>query len=167
MLLKLGEMFKPRILILSALSLVFLTVSGCIEHDTAELKEREAYTICFSSEGGAKKFREYLVSYARKEGMDVFDRGEEAQRELASLDHAKFVRDSTNEPLILMTIEEKDRLRVSITNAALGNDLNLTFRYRTKPRPDEASTILQFVNQEYRTIPIDESRSGSLPCANS
>ncbi len=157
-------MLNLKTLIRNAFPLFFLF--GCAGH-MAELNEREEYSVCFSSEGGAKDFREYLISLAREEGMDVFDRGEEAQRELQSLEHGHAVLDSTTGPLILMTIEKKSMLRISITNAGLGNDLNLTFRYRSKPRPHEASTVFHFANQEYRVMPIGGNGSGEFSCENS
>ena len=133
----------------------------------ADLSAREEYTICFSPKNSAIYFKDYLISFARQEGMEVFDRSREAEGELRSLDHGNIVLDNTVGSLILVTIERKDMVRISITNAGLGNDLNLTFRYSPGARPSEASRVLRVAAREFRVIPIESNGAAALSCDTS
>lgn len=157
-------MTKINMIVLSIL--LSLILSGCLKYNASKLDIREDYIVCFSSEDKNNNFRQFLISLARQENMAVLDRGAEAEQELKGLEHGAAVLDSTSGPLILMTIEHKDALRISITNAGLGDDMSLTFLYSTEPRPNEATRVLQFANQEGDVMLIDSAGPGALPCEN-
>jgi hypothetical protein len=143
---------------------MFPILNGCIGRGADALKVREEYIICSFSNYGAKEFKDYIISFARKEEMNILDRGAEAEMELRELKKGGVVLDSTAGELILLTVEHENRVRISITNAGLGKDLNLTFRYISKPRPDEVTKVLQFAEQKYHVIPISGNRQGARPC---
>jgi hypothetical protein len=130
----------------------------------AELKMREEYIVCLSSTDESTDFKEYLTLFAHREDLDIFDRSNEAERELEGLEHARDVLDSTEGPLILMTVERTNSFRISITNAGLGKNINLTFRYNPESRPPEASEVLRFAMQKYSVSPADADNSSSPSC---
>lgn len=143
---------------------IMAALAGCANQDTTELGAREDFAICFSPGDGAQKFKYYLMSFAQQEGMSVLDRSKKVEKELRSLEDARDVLESTVGPLILMTVEKENELRISITNASLGNDLSLSFRYKVGTRPNEATRLLEQVTQEHRVMTMDEAGHDDQIC---
>jgi hypothetical protein len=98
------------------LSSLVLVTASCGQSVT-DTSTKRAYQLCPKSEHARARLLEFAEAFATQHQAQVFDRGADAQNELASMESQ--VLRSTNLPLVLLTIEKPKAFRVSITNAGL------------------------------------------------
>lgn len=143
---------------------VLAMMSSCIGKKVIDMSARESYTLCKRGEQSPDDFEAFLFAFAESNEYSKYDRGQDAQKELESLSNAQVILDDTDGEIILVTIEKRSHLRVSITNIALKGGLNLTFRFGPEARPADIDRILNEARAGFEVEAVEEGVSGSLAC---
>jgi hypothetical protein len=105
-----------------------LTVAGCGRSDSVDksVGTRQAFSLCAKSESSREILHGQLKSFADAHQARLIDRGAAAQAELSSME--AHVLSDTGGKVLLVTIEDPDRFRVSVTNLGLKEKMALTVR---------------------------------------
>lgn len=152
--------------LVAAVAIVLTSTASCgSPTDAEDTQTKQAYQLCPISIDALAKLNEIATSFAAEQQAKVYDRGAEAQRELASMDHGSDTLRSTNLPLILLTIEKPSVFRVSITNAGLQEKIAVTVRIWKETDGDSRTEAL--ISQLGSHWSIDKAPGGILndpPC---
>ena len=144
-----------------AIGALFLTSTascGQSPTDAGNAQTKRVYQLCPKSGDARARLNEIAKTYAAEQQAQVFDRGAEAQNELAGMESGSGTLRSTNLPLVLLTIEKPGAFRISITNLGLKEKLALSVRLWNESDGD--SKIGAFLNQVERFWTIKEVQGG-------
>ena len=143
---------------------MFLAAScGQSGADKGNAETKRTYQLCPKSGDARAKLYELAKAYAAQEQARVIDRGAEVQNELASMESG--VLQSTDLPVVLLTIEKPRTFRISITNLELKEKFALSIRLWKNSDGDSKSNA--FLNRAERFWSIEEVQGGVLndpPC---
>ncbi len=147
---------------LCAVGVLCLTSASCGQSPTDAGKKR-AYQLCPKSGDARAKLNEIAEAYAVEQHAQVFDRGAEAQNELAGIGSGALR--STNLPLVLLTIEKPKAFRISITNAGLKEKFGLSVRlWNESDGNGEAEAFLNQVERYWTIEEVQGGMSDDPPC---
>ena len=147
-----------------ALFLAFTSSCGP-EPDTGDTQITR-YQLCPKSSDARTRLIEITKAYAAEQQAQVFDRGAEAQSELAGMASGSGTLRSTNLPLVLLTIEKPEVFRISITNAALSEKFGLSMRFWKKGgKESNAEAFLDKVKRFWTVERIEGGVSNDPPCS--
>lgn len=142
---------------------VLLTLMGCVQQRPGVLNVREEFTICLASVGEGMKIKERVLEFAHQNKMDVYDRSAQLERELRDLRDAAIVLEATTGKIIMLTVEKKNSMRVSLTNAGSGYEMGLTIRYHSQPRPRVLDILIDGLKREHHVFNQDQGRCPKNP----
>ncbi|HUE78500.1 MAG TPA: hypothetical protein VMN38_02570 [Sphingomicrobium sp.] len=147
------------------LGILGLLTPSCGQSDT-DTSTKLAYQLCPKSGDARAKLHELAMAYAAQQQAQVFDRGAEAQNELASMQSGQSVAlRSTNLPLVLLTIEKPRAFRISITNVGLKEKFGLSVRLWNNSSGDSnAAAFLSQVERFWRIDKVQGGVSNDPPC---
>lgn len=138
--------------------LVFLILFGCMENAKRDFDVKEEYTFEFSERTSSENIKDLFENYGAKVGASITDRSESAESELRLLEHGRFILESTDGKLILLTVEKPKKWRISLTNAGLGNKLQLSLNYPSERSPSDIHGILSRIVKDDPGIKIIKLR---------
>lgn len=147
-------------------ALIVAAAASCDQSTTGadDLGSISKYQLCPKVGDARTGLDKIAKSFAAKQRARVFERGAEAQRELAGMESR--VLETTGLPLVLLTIEKPEHFRISITNAGLKEKFALSVR---QWNVDETERETQaFLNEVGRFWSIEEVRGGVTddpPCS--
>lgn len=141
-----------------ALFLTSTASCGQSPTDAGNAQTKRAYQLCPKSRDARARLTEIAKAYAAEQQAQVFDRGAEAQNELAGMYSGSGTLRSTNLPLVLLTIEKPRAFRISITNLGLKEKFGLSVRHWNES--DRDSKAEAFLNQVERFWTIEEIQGG-------
>ena len=148
-----------------ALFLVSTASCGQSPTDAGNAQTKRVYQLCPKSGDARARLNEIAKTYAAEQQAQVFDRGAEAQNELAGMDSGSGTLRSTNLLLVLLTIEKPRAFRISITNLGLKEKFGLSVRLWNESNGDSEAEA--FLNQVERYWTIEKVQGGVLddpPC---
>lgn len=148
-----------------ALFVVSTASCGQSPTDAGNVQTKRVYQLCPKSRDARVILNEIAKTYAAEHQAQVFDRGAEAQNELAGMDSGSGTLRSTNLPLVLLTIDKPGAYRISITNVGLKEKFGLSVRLWNGSKGGREAEA--FLKQVERYWTIEKVQGGVLddpPC---
>jgi hypothetical protein len=146
-----------------ALFLTSAAACGQSRTDAGNTQTKHVYQLCPKSGDARGRLNELTKAYAAEQQARLFDRGADAQNELAAMDSS--VLQSTNLPVVLLTIEKPNTFRISVSNLGLKEKFALSVRLWNKSDGEnKAEAFLDQMERFWSIEKVQGAVSNDAPC---